>query len=71
MIQAETKKSVEEIKEKTKTEEKRIAAEFELKAQIIKGETSIISVKIRAEGEAEKKTIEVDAKNYCDKKMAD
>ncbi len=61
MTQAETEKSVSEIKEKTVTEEKRIDAEGELAAQLIRSKTMVQVAKQTAEGKAESTTISVEA----------
>lgn len=70
-MQTETNKSVSEIKEKTQTEEKKIEAEAELEAQVIRSQTEIFQAKLRAEGQAEANTITIEADNYCNKKVAE
>jgi hypothetical protein len=47
---------VNEIKEKTKAEEKRIQAESELKAAEIRAENQILQAKLLAQGIAEAET---------------
>lgn len=71
VIQSETKKSVAEIGEKTATEIKRIEAESELKAQLIRAETQVMQAKLMATGNAQAQTVKVEAENYCELKVAE
>lgn len=71
IIQSECKKSVAEIQASTQAEETKIQAESELQAQIIKAKNLIWKAQLLSKGKAEAKIIEVEADNYCEKKMAE
>lgn len=70
-VRANAKKAVAEINAQADAQQAQIQADSELRNETIKGETLVTKTRDETKGKCEAEMIEVEAKNTCNKKIAE